>query len=71
MPRNLYSHLHGILCVAILWVAVAVTAGVLIIPPMGIVVLILLIVLVIAIVVHLIVLYHLQPITWKRNKGGK
>lgn len=71
MPRNLYPHLHGTLRVAILWVAVAVTPGVLIISPMGIIVLILLVVLVIVIVVHLIVLHHLQPVTWKRNKGGR
>lgn len=67
LANLLSAYLHGALCVAVLWIAVAVTACVLIISPMRIVVLILLVVLVIVIVVHLVVLDCLQTVTLGRR----
>lgn len=62
-------YLHGALRVAILGVAVAVTARVLIVPPLSEVVVILLVILVVIIAVHLIVLHWFHTITSK-NKAG-
>jgi len=56
-------YLHRALRVSVLGIAVAVTACVLVVPPLGIVVVILLVILVIIIVVHLIVFHWFHTIT--------
>lgn len=69
--RSALSYLHCALRVAVLGVAVAVTARVLVVAPLGVVVVILLVILVIIIAVHLIVLHWFHTITWKKQSGNK